>query len=211
MSSLNLWLFTRFFNQNTTDLRCINKRIGWLCRIIPRLLSLLQTLRWLELPGWGRDRQVKLSFLCFVFKWMLWNVIGHELKFCQIEQDLLQYFQASQFCTELETTRKYGNAIWWWSGWWRPRFETLCIQCFGHRFVKSMQFVKRFRHQPFRLTFFCSGIFVLCLENSGQCHSDDNNLVFNVVDSILVSPDCVNTIWRNLLNRKQVHQSWVQN
>jgi len=45
-----------------------------------------------------------------------------------------------------------------------------------------------------RLTYFSSGIFVLCLENSGKCQSDDNNMVFNVVDSILVSPDCVNTI-----------------
>ena len=36
--------------------------------------------------------------------------------------------------------------------------------------------------------------FVLCLENSANCQSDDNRMIFNVMVSILLSLDCVNKI-----------------
>ena len=56
----------------------------------------------------------------------------------------------------------------------------------------ARQFVMRLRHQPVRLTILVQVFFVLCLENSAKCQSDNNRMIFNVVDSILLSPDCVN-------------------
>ena len=52
----------------------------------------------------------------------------------------------------------------------------------------------RLRHKPVRLTILVQLFFVLCLEDSATCQSDDNRTIFDEVVSILLSLDCVNKI-----------------